>query len=110
METLSTTAEALITAMSDGSQEFILRAMATNYTEGHAWDFLDSDACRNAADEIRDLRYLLAKYGQTTLPDETCQHKRLTVDVADQTAKCHDCGADGDMQFVARRRITGEKE
>lgn len=34
------------------TQQHILRAMAMNYAEGHAWDRLDSEACAKAADEI----------------------------------------------------------
>ena len=35
-------------------------------------------------------------------PDEpvACHHKRYTVDVNEQTGTCHDCGAEGRMQFV----------
>lgn len=43
--------------------------MASNYSNGHSWDHLDSDACAKAADEIRDLRALLAKYGQSQLTE-----------------------------------------
>lgn len=42
------------------TQEYTLRAMAMNYSGGHSWDHLDSDACRNGADEIASLRALLA--------------------------------------------------
>lgn len=38
------------------TQEFTLRAMAENYTDGHQWDHLDSEACIKAADEIKLLR------------------------------------------------------
>ena len=41
--------------MSD-TQEFTLRAMAENYSDGHQWDHLDSEACAKAADEIKQLR------------------------------------------------------
>ena len=37
------------------TQQHILRAMAMNYAEGHAWDRLDSEACAEAADEIAAL-------------------------------------------------------
>ena len=37
------------------TQQHILRAMAMNYAEGHAWDRLDSEACAEAADEIASL-------------------------------------------------------
>lgn len=30
----------------------ILRAMAINYSNGHAWDHLDTEVCRQAADYI----------------------------------------------------------
>lgn len=39
--------------------EFVLRAMARNYSEGHSWDHLDIEACEKAADEIRHLRAML---------------------------------------------------
>ena len=29
-----------------------------------------------------------------------CKHKRYSVDVKEQTGTCHDCGAEGRMQFV----------
>jgi hypothetical protein len=38
------------------SQEPRLRAMAANYAGGHCWDQLDTEACIQAADEIRALR------------------------------------------------------
>lgn len=40
------------------SQEFTLRAMAANYSDGHSWDYLDTQVCEKAADEIRYLRAL----------------------------------------------------
>lgn len=40
--------------------EYTLRAMANNYTGGHSWDNLDSEACLRAADEIRSLRAALS--------------------------------------------------
>lgn len=42
------------------TQEYLLRAMATNYAGGHCWDHLDGEACTKAADEIRDLRAALS--------------------------------------------------
>ncbi len=47
--------------MSDETQEFILRAMASNYANGNLWDSLDRETCIKAADEIKDLRAQLAK-------------------------------------------------
>lgn len=44
------------------TQEFTLRAMAHNYTDGHLWDHLDTEACRKAADEISSLRAKLFPY------------------------------------------------
>ena len=41
------------------TQEHLLRAMATNYANGHSWDHLDGEACVKAADEIRSLRTAL---------------------------------------------------
>jgi hypothetical protein len=38
------------------TQEYILRAMATNYAGGHCWDHLDGEVCVKAADEIKRLR------------------------------------------------------
>jgi hypothetical protein len=38
------------------TQEYVLRAMATNYARGHCWDHLDGETCRKAADEIKALR------------------------------------------------------
>lgn len=51
--------------MSD-TQEFTLRAMAHNYTDGHVWDHLDTDACMKAADEIKALRSKLFQYADAT--------------------------------------------
>jgi hypothetical protein len=31
---------------------------------------------------------------------QSCQHKRYSVDVQEQTGRCYDCGAEGRMQFV----------
>lgn len=43
------------------TQEYTLRAMATNYGDGpHKWDFLDKEACAKAADEIHALRAALS--------------------------------------------------
>lgn len=46
-------------AVDEDSREFVLRAMALNYTDRHAWDELDTDACRRGADEIKALRAAL---------------------------------------------------
>ncbi len=42
------------------TQEYTLRAMATNYSARHSWDHLDRDCVTAAADEIRALRAALA--------------------------------------------------
>lgn len=44
-----------------GTQEFILRSMASNYAGGHRWDDLDGEACTKAADEIKELKENLAR-------------------------------------------------
>jgi hypothetical protein len=41
------------------TQQFILKAMARNYSKGHSWDKLDAEACLKAAEEIRTLRAAL---------------------------------------------------
>lgn len=61
------------------TEEFVLRAMARNYTNGHAWDHLDEKVCIKAADEIRDLRALLSRYGQT----EKYGHGETRMDAGD---------------------------
>jgi len=33
-------------------------------------------------------------------PVKGCQHKRYSVDAREGTGTCHDCGAEGQMQFV----------
>lgn len=33
-------------------------------------------------------------------PVASCQHKRYSVDVHEQTGRCFDCGAEGRMRFV----------
>lgn len=48
------------------TQEFTLRAMATNYSGGHSWDHLDGEACSKAADEIKALRQKLFPYADAT--------------------------------------------
>ncbi len=48
-------------ALSEATQEYTLRAMARNYANGHAWDKLDAETCTAAADEIRNLRAILAR-------------------------------------------------
>ncbi len=40
--------------MSD-TQQFVLKAMAKNYADGHSWDHLDGEVCTKAADEISRL-------------------------------------------------------
>jgi hypothetical protein len=42
------------------TQQYNLKAMAKNYADGHRWDHLDSEACIKAANEIAELRALLA--------------------------------------------------
>lgn len=38
------------------TQQYTLRAMATNYKNGHSWDHLDSEVVTKAADEIKRLQ------------------------------------------------------
>ncbi|NII53540.1 hypothetical protein [Luteibacter sp. SG786] len=42
--------------VTDDTREYVLRAMAENYSEGHSWDKLDAAACMRGADEIKALR------------------------------------------------------
>jgi hypothetical protein len=49
-----------VEAVGGESREFVLRAMAANYSEAHSWDKLDTDACLRGADEIKALRAALA--------------------------------------------------
>jgi hypothetical protein len=49
-----------VEAVDKDSREFVLRAMATNYSDSHSWDHLDADACRRGADEIKALRAVVA--------------------------------------------------
>ena len=39
-----------------------------------------------------------------------CKHKRYTVDVAEQTGRCMDCGAEGRMRFVVGDPVAAERE
>jgi len=39
-----------------------------------------------------------------------CKHKRYTVDVAEQTGRCMDCGAEGRMQFVVGDPVAEARE
>lgn len=41
------------------TQEYVLRAMATNYAPGNLWDKLDLETCIKAADEIKRLNEAL---------------------------------------------------
>lgn len=47
------------------TQEYFLRAMATNYSKGHCWDGLDAQTCVEAADEIKALRAALSAEGRS---------------------------------------------
>ena len=64
------------------TQEYVLRAMAKNYSGGHSWDHLDSEACTRAADEIADLR--------ARLPKETALSKAITALCDDDTPQERD--------------------
>jgi hypothetical protein len=44
----------------------------------------------------------------TTCDD--CKHKRYSVDVAEQTGRCIDCGAEGRMMFVVGDPVTLERD
>lgn len=61
------------------SEEALLRAMAQNYGNGpHQWDHLDKEACIRAADEIRDLKRVIA--GLDPFPAPVIQIKCETRD------------------------------
>lgn len=51
---------------------------------------------------IAALRERLAQPVQE--PVASCQHKRYSVDVHEQTGHCFDCGAEGRMRFVVGNR------
>jgi hypothetical protein len=48
--------EARMTGRNSQSQQYVLRAMALNYRDGHSWDHLDGEAVTKAADEITRLQ------------------------------------------------------
>jgi hypothetical protein len=43
-------------------------------------------------------------------PVSECQHSRYTVDRAEQTGRCIDCGAEGRMRFVVGNPVAAERE
>jgi hypothetical protein len=47
---------ARVTGRNSQSQQYVLRAMALNYRNGHSWDHLDGEAVTKAADEITRLQ------------------------------------------------------
>ena len=61
--------------------EFTLRAMAMNYSKGHAWDHLDTLACIQAADEIKALRVLVAAQAPAELLPKGWRIEREPRDV-----------------------------
>lgn len=40
----------------------------------------------------------------------TCQHKRYSVDVHEQTGTCYDCGAEGRMRFVVNETAPPQRQ
>jgi hypothetical protein len=48
--------EARMRGRNSQSQQYVLRAMALNYRNGHSWDHLDGEAATKAADEITRLQ------------------------------------------------------
>jgi len=50
------------------SRQYVLRAMARNYRNGHSWDHLDGEAVSKAADEINRLQ-----------AENAALHQRLNV-------------------------------
>jgi seryl-tRNA synthetase len=56
--------EARMTGRNLQSQQYVLRAMALNYRNGHSWDHLDGEAVTKAADEITRLQAEIAALQQ----------------------------------------------
>jgi len=52
------------------------------------------------ADLVRADKREQALAAPTVQEPAGCQHKRYSVDAREGTGTCHDCGAEGRMQFV----------
>lgn len=59
------------------TKEATLRAMASNYSTGHSWDHLDSEACVSAADEIRQLKAEVERLRPAAEKNMAGEHLRL---------------------------------
>ncbi len=56
------------------TEQAMLRAMVSNYANGHSWDHLDSETVTRAADEIKALRAALAAIPAPAQPDAGEEH------------------------------------